>query len=102
MLRTIAICVAALTLSGCGGGGKAVIIDTCMEEGDSKEDCVCLAQVLEENLSPRAFEAMVLQAQGKDEEAEKVTDSLGMTEALSIASAMIEVMSECGVSGFGR
>ena len=101
MIRSILICTGALVLISCGGGGKSALVDSCMDEGESKEDCKCMADVLQQNLSPKAFSAVVLNAQGKDKEAEQAMQDLGMTEALAVAGAMVKVVTECGVSGFG-
>lgn len=97
-LAIAAVCV----LSACGGGGgKSALIDACVEEGESKKDCTCMAETMEEGLSPKAFEAMVLGATGKEEEAEALMEEMGMSEAMSVAGVMLNVVAKCGVSGFG-
>ena len=100
MFRSISVVVSVLVLTACGGGGKSALIDACMEEGESRKDCACLADKMEEGLSPRAFEAMVLSATGKDEQAQAAMEELGMAEGIAIAGVMVTVVAECGVSGF--
>ncbi len=102
MIRSLLICTGLLAITACGGGGgKADLVKACMDEGEDREGCECMAQELEEGLSPRAFEAMVLSATGKDEEAEAAMKDLGMTDAIAVAGSMITVATKCGVSGFG-
>lgn len=103
MFRTILACASLLALTACGGGGgKSALVDACVEEGEERKDCACFADTLEEQLSPRAFEAIVLSATGKDEEAESIMEELGATEALAIGGAMLSVIPKCGVTGFGN
>ena len=102
MWRKLWICAGAVALMSCGGGGgKAALIDACVDEGEDRKDCACMADKMEEGLSPRAFEAMVLSATGKDKEAEEAIEQLGMAEGIAIAGVMVAVVAECGVSGFG-
>ena len=100
MIRSALALAAVLTLTACGGGGKSALIDACMEEGESKKDCTCLAEKMEEGLSPRAFEAMVLGATGKEEEAEALMKEMGVGEGMAVAGVMMTVVAECGVSLF--
>ncbi len=103
MFRCSLILATALFLSACGGsGGKSALIDACMEEGESKKDCTCMAEKMEEGLSPRAFEAMVLGATGKEEEAEALMKDMGVGEGMAVAGVMLTVVAECGVSIFGN
>ena len=100
MMRKLIIISAVFFITACGGGGgKGALIKACMEEGEDKKDCECMAEQMEQGLSPRAFEAMVLSATGKDEDAEAIIEELGMTEGIAIAGVMMKVVSECGISG---
>ncbi len=102
MPRKILVCASLIALAACGGGGKSALVDACVDEGEDKKDCACMADKLEEQLSPRAFEAVVLGATGKEEEAEKMMEDLGMAEAVALGGAMISVIGECGITGFAE
>lgn len=101
MIRTTLVLAGVIALAACGGGGKSDLVEACVDEGETRKGCTCMADKLEEGLSPEAFEAMVLGATGKDEEAEAVLKELGMGEAMKTAGVMMRVAVECGVSGFG-
>ncbi len=101
MPRTIIVVLGLLLASCGGGGGKSALVKACVDEGEERKSCECMAGKMEEGLSPRAFDAMVLSATGKDEEAEAAMEELGMTEGIAIAGVMMTVISECGISGFG-
>ena len=100
MLRNLLLGTSLLALSACGGGGKSALIEACIEQGDSKDHCACMADKLEEGLSPEAFDAMVLGAQGKDEESEAAMNELGLGEAMATGGVMIGAIAACGIKNF--
>lgn len=100
-MRSILITASAFALMSCGGGGVSALVDACVEDGESKKDCTCMAEKLEESVSPKAFEAIVLDAQGREEAANAAMKELGMADAMAVAGAMFKVATECGVAGFG-
>ena len=103
MLRTVLITLGLLGMTACGGGGgKSALVDACIEQGDSREACTCMADKMEEGLSPEAFEAMVLGAQGKDDEAQALMENIGIGEGMKIAALMVTVVAECKISVFGK
>ncbi|MEM6626770.1 MAG: hypothetical protein AAF719_08710 [Pseudomonadota bacterium] len=100
--RLILGAAASLILGACGGGGgKSVLVSSCVDEGESRENCQCLATKLEEGLSPKAFDAVVLGAQGKDAQAEEAMKDLSMSDAMTMAGVMLGATQQCGMTGFG-
>ena len=100
MLRNKLLIVYMIALTACGGGGKSALINACVEQGDTKKDCACMAEKLEEGLSPAAFDAMVLGAKGNEEAAEAAMKELGIGEAMKIGAVMLTVFASCGVTSF--
>jgi hypothetical protein len=96
----LAVAAAGLALSGCsGGGGKAALVEACMKDDQEKKTCECMADEFEQTLDKDVFNAMVLGAQGKEAEAEKIMNELPMEKQFSIAPAAMGAMMKCGMAG---
>ena len=51
MRNALIAAVSALILAACGGGGsKQALVKSCMDEGESRENCTCMADKAEETL----------------------------------------------------
>ncbi len=95
-----AVAAAGLALSACsGGGGKAALVEACVNDGQEKKTCDCMADEFEQKLDKDVFNALVLGAQGKDEEAEKILSELPMEKQFSVATAAMEATMKCGLGG---
>jgi len=98
MKRFVLAAAAVLMLTACGaGGGKAAMVKSCVKEGEDKKTCECVATELEKNADKDVFKALVLQSQGKNEEAEKIMNALPMEKQFSAASAAMGAMMKCAV-----
>jgi len=98
MKRFVLAAAAVLLLAACGaGGGKAAMVKSCVKEGEDKKTCECVATELEKNADKDVFKALVLQSQGKNEEAEKIMNALPMEKQFSAASAAMGAMMKCAV-----
>jgi hypothetical protein len=88
---------AALLASACNAaaGGKGALVAECVEGGEEKKTCECVANELEKNADKDAFRAMTLEAQGKTEEAEKIISALPMDKQISVATAAMGAMMKC-------
>lgn len=99
MIRIMTTAIAAALLAtACGaaaGGGKAALVDACVDGGEDKKTCECVANELEKNADKDAFRAMTLEAQGKTEEAEKIISGLPMDKQISVATAAMGAMMKC-------
>jgi hypothetical protein len=99
----------ATVLAGCGGGGEAEFVKACMAEsgspsgdmfqqqmGVSKEAfCKCGAKTAKSSMSGKAFHAMVLDMQGKKQEAYEITSKLSESEQQEVMMAMGKVFQSC-------
>lgn len=99
MKRFVLAAAAVLMAASCGaaGGGKAAMVKSCVKEGEDKKTCECVATELEKNADKDVFKALVLQSQGKNEEAEKIMNALPMEKQFSAASAAMGAMMKCAV-----
>ena len=103
--------VAAL-LTGCGGG-TGEFVEACMKEsggmggpmfeqemGVKKEEfCKCGAKTAKSSLSGKAFHAMVLDMQGKKQEAYEITSKMDTQEQQQLFMGMANVFQSCAKAG---
>jgi len=103
--------VAAL-LAGCGGG-TGEFVEACMKEsggmggamfeqemGVKKEEfCKCGAKTAKSSLSGKAFHAMVLDMQGKKQEAFEITSKMDTQEQQQLFMGMANVFQSCAKVG---
>jgi hypothetical protein len=101
----------SLLLTGCSGGpAEAEFVEACLNEGRSvasqlldkelgvtrDEFCKCGATFARSSLSADGYRAMILDMQGKGEEARSITSKMSesqQTAALQVAADMVE---KCG------
>ncbi|MDZ4760158.1 MAG: hypothetical protein SGJ21_03705 [Alphaproteobacteria bacterium] len=100
MSRLLLVLVFALASGACGaaggGGGKAVLSSRCVEDGNDKKACDCMATETENALDPEVFEAMVLAAQGKDDEADAAMQKLTQEQQFSVVKMTGDTLEKCG------
>jgi hypothetical protein len=113
MLRYAPIVIIAALAAACGGGGEAEFVKACMNEsgspssdmfqqqmGVSKEAfCKCGAKTARSSLSGKAFHAMVLDMQGKKQEAFEITSKMGADEQQKLMMGMAQVFQNCANVG---
>lgn len=95
IMTTAAAAALLATACGAAGGGKAALVAECVEGGEERKTCECVATELEKNADKDAFRAMTLEAQGKTEEAEKIISALPMDKQISVATAAMGAMMKC-------
>ena len=112
LVLTVA-CAGALFVA-CGGSGpsETEFVQACLQEGQGAATkmldkelgvtreafCTCGASVAKSSLSAEGYRAMVLEMQGKSEEARSITSKMNETEqlaAVTVAGAMLE---KCAVA----
>ena len=105
----IAVVVAGALLVACGGGGasETEFVEACLKEGQSAASqaldkelgvtregfCKCGAGVAKSSLSADGYQAMVLEMQGKREEATAITSKMSDADqeaAVKVAGEMLE------------
>jgi hypothetical protein len=106
------IIVAAL-MAGCGGGDAGAFVKACMNEsggmngevfqretGVKKEEfCKCAAKTAKSSMSGKAFHAMVLDMQGKKQEAYEITSKMDPDEQQKLMMGMVTVFQSCATAG---
>jgi hypothetical protein len=87
----------ALLATACGaaGGGKGAIVAKCIKDGESQKVCQCMADKVEKAVDKDVFRAMVMEAEGKVEESQKLLESLPMEKQMTAMGALsaLECMS---------
>jgi hypothetical protein len=89
-------------LTGCGGPpSEGDYVEACLAKPQAVEDeCRCRAREARPKLSDKAWEAFVLDAQGKDEESARLLASLSMDEQSDFVGVAIVLRQKCsGESG---
>jgi hypothetical protein len=114
-MRALQLAPAALVaalLAGCGGG-TGEFVEACMKEsggmggetferemGMKKEEfCKCGAKTAKSSLSGKAFHAMVLDMQGKKQEALEITSKMDPQEQQQLYMGMASVFQQCAKVG---
>lgn len=98
MSRSLLAAAGMLVLAACGGPNKA-LVDSCVADGMKKGDCACLATEAEKQMDKDVFAAVVLQAEGKEDEANAMMEKMPIEKRFSVATGIISVMGACAVEG---
>ncbi|MFC7291351.1 hypothetical protein [Hirschia litorea] len=93
MRKIILLSIATLTLAACGGGGKASIVKSCVDEGESKKTCTCLADAIEENTDEKTFKLIAKAA--KSGGMEEGLEDLPMDKKMALAMTMVGAATKC-------
>lgn len=79
MTKTGFAALLALGLAACGGSGggdRAVLVDSCVEEGTDAEACGCMADLAKEDLSDETYGTLVDMAKSGADDAESAMNDL--------------------------
>ncbi|WP_018998350.1 hypothetical protein [Hirschia maritima] len=93
MKKTIALAVCALALSACGGNHKSTLVKACVDEGEDKKMCACLADELEENTDEKTFALLAKAAKSGD--LEDGIDGIPAEKKISVGLAMMGAAAKC-------
>lgn len=99
----ITVLTATLALSGvlaaCGSGpGSAEFVQACMKgQGATEEMCECAEDEADSKYSADAYEAMVLDMQGKGYEARAIMEKMSEREQMATLQALGEIFGKCFV-----
>ncbi|MEM7661665.1 MAG: hypothetical protein AAF292_05410 [Pseudomonadota bacterium] len=86
--------ISILTACG-GGGGKQVLIDACMDEGETRENCTCVATAAEESLDEDLFAKVVEAVSSGDSDLALLNSDLGVEEIQQLAGFALSVGTKC-------
>ena len=98
MTRVSLAAAAVLVLAaGCseGGAGKEAWIKQCAKGGDARKTCTCVADDLQKNLDHQAFKAMLLDAEGKPEEANRIRDKMPVDRQMATMNVAMKAAGKC-------
>lgn len=83
------VAAVALLATACGAaGGKGTLVAKCVKEGQSQKQCDCMIGKIEKAVDKDVFRAMVMEAEGKVEESQKLLQSLPMEKQMSAMGAL--------------
>ena len=87
-------------LAACGGGlGDADFIEACMRssspQGATQAMCQCGAREARATLDPKLFDAMVLDMQGKKQEAEALVSDMPLDQRGEFAMQQFSILGKC-------
>ncbi len=111
MVRLLAAAVlGALLASACDEGqpqktpGHASIVKQCIKDGGDEKTCNCAADRTEDLLKTGVidedmFRVLVLEAEGKAEESEKLLDAMSIDKKFAQSTAVGEAKLSCGTVG---
>jgi hypothetical protein len=108
------VAVAGALFIACGGGepSDTEFVEACLKEGQGTASqlldkelgvtreafCKCGATVARSALSADGYRAMVLEMQGKGEEARSITSKMSETEQLASVTAASEMLDKCAIT----
>lgn len=104
MIRLIAMAtVGVIAFSACGEAGTpehAALVGFCRSDGGKQPACTCAAdrtvQLFKDNrISPDMFRALVLEAEGKADEAEAILQTMSIDEKFAQVTAIGEAKAGC-------
>lgn len=107
ILGCLSIVAAVALLSACGGD-EGAFVKACMSEGsgarmmgggNQEEFCKCSAHTAKSNMSGKAFHALVLQSQGKQQEANDIMTKLDQGEQGQMIAGSLRILQDCAKFG---
>ncbi|MEM9667362.1 MAG: hypothetical protein AAF950_00425 [Pseudomonadota bacterium] len=91
--------LSAFLVAACGaGGGKSAIVKACMDEGETRENCTCMADVAEEELDEELFGLLAKAAKSSDEGLGDLGSEMTLAQAGQFMSFGVNVASRCSFS----
>ena len=109
MSRHVTVVIIVGLIAGCGGGGsESEFVAACMAEGnganqgfgqemgvDKAATCKCMAKEAKATLSAKLYRVMILDMQGKKQEAYAITSKMNGNEQLDAMGATMQVLGKC-------
>lgn len=93
--------MAALALAACGAGGpsdREVLVNSCTSEGEAEATCGCIADALENNLTPELFSRTANAVGRESKDMMTFVAELTVQEQLAF-SAVLDDMFACSLTG---
>lgn len=100
--QSASLLVAAILLAGCSGGpSKGEFVKACLNQKGpqivrlTEEMCDCAADYASENFEPRLQRVLVLNMEGKKQEAEALVEDMSFEDRAEFAVKQFEVVGKC-------
>ena len=108
---TLCLVMTVALFTACSGGpSDTEFVEACLKEGQSAasqlldkelgvtrdEFCRCGAEFAQSSLSADGYRAMVLEMQGKGEEARSITSKMSEPEQIAAVQVAAEMVEKCG------
>ena len=100
MKKRILVTAASLMLAGCGGGGKSALVKSCIDRGEDKTNCACMAEKLQQGLKPPTFALVIKAAQAPEDQRAAILAEMPAMEKLSFGIASLDAADACGAAPF--
>ena len=104
----VSVVMLAGLLSACDvmGPSEGEFVQACLEEGKrgfkksaggahDEEICQCAAKEAKTSLSPDAYRAMILDMQGRKQEAREITSRMSDAEGMAFVGAALQIFGKC-------
>ena len=91
-------CTALFLLAGCGNSDHGKFVRACVEEGQSKKDCACFADIAQEELSSEAFSVLADASISQDPD---IMEKLSPSDAAKMFTVVLQATQKCEISGLG-
>lgn len=95
----IAIVMSSLWLAACARSNHALLVSACVEEGQSRADCTCLADLAKEQLSDETYSTLTTLSQAKDKLDRDFLGEMSISQAAELARFALEAGQSCKISG---
>ena len=113
LLRLAPVVMLATLLSACDlmGPSEGEFVQACLEEGrqgankrlsdemgvNRESMCKCAASEAKSSVSPEGYRALILNMQGKKQEASEITSKMNPDEQMATLGAMLKIFGKCAM-----
>lgn len=98
MVAGLLAAAGALLLAACEDKQQAALVNSCVADGMPKDTCGCLAKETKKAVDADAYNAMVLVAQGKSEQANALMEKMPIEKRFTVATGTVTAMDKCAVN----
>ena len=95
MKRLLLVVTGGLILASCGQSDYNTLVDACVEGGEKRSQCTCMADIAQDKLSPEAFATFAdLVKQGENANVSEL-ENMSPADMLAIGTVGVEAASTC-------
>lgn len=97
--RYLVVGFAPFLLAACSPSDHSVLVDACLETGQSKKDCTCVADIAEDKLSKEIFASVAKVARTDTDKSRAFLETLSVDDSLALVLVATEAATSCKISG---